>query len=298
MGYVLIISGNEDWFATLVRNAIHDAGRDVIHLRERELFPGLRFSWHLDGTRSAGVVEHAGYRARFDEIDAVLARFYGVPVLPPAYDTPNGKYLAAEWHALVLAWMHGLPGKVVNRLRPEFWYKQRLNVFELQALATPSTLRFPHMQVTTSRRDARDFFERFGGRMQYSPLTQPLNYTIEDGSSLERLMRVLDMFPLQLCEPLAGEQLSAFVIAGAVTLAGDGGTREGSEGLLADCAALADACGFEFCEVHCTKTETDWVCTGLSSMPMVSSVHHSVAPDLAAHVADVLMRAGDDGAVG
>jgi hypothetical protein len=241
-------------------------------------------------------VEHERHRTRFDEIDAVLARFYGVPVSPAAYRTPNGKYLAAEWHALALAWMHGLRCRVINRLRPEFWYKQRLNVFELQALASPTTLRFPHMQVTTSRRDARNFFKRFGGRMRYSPLTQPLTYTIDDESSLERLMRLIEMLPLQLCEPIDGEQLSAFVIAGAVTLADDMGTRDVSEGLIADCAALARACGFEFCEVHFTATEKDWFCTGLSCMPTVSGLHHPVAADIAAHVADLLTSAGGEGA--
>jgi len=69
------------------------------------------------------------------EISGVLNRGYGVPVTAGEYETSDGRYLTAEWNALTAAWLDLMPCTVVNRLRPELWYRPRLNVADLATLA-------------------------------------------------------------------------------------------------------------------------------------------------------------------
>ena len=55
---------------------------------------------------------------RLDAVDGVLCRSYGL-FRPEDFDTPDGQYVSAEWHALLMAWMTSMRCPVVNRIRPE-----------------------------------------------------------------------------------------------------------------------------------------------------------------------------------
>src|SRR5262249_4669005 len=128
VGAILILGRPEDRCCQLVQKRLCSAGRDVWFLPEDTLLPDLRFSRaplsggisqriqpgereseerEAKSLQSAclknGVIEYRGRRQRFTDIDGVLCRFYGIPIQPEDYGTPNGQYVSAEWNALLMA---------------------------------------------------------------------------------------------------------------------------------------------------------------------------------------------------
>src|SRR5215471_13395355 len=128
MSFTLIVGRDEDLCCDLVRKRLAALGREAVFLPEDRLFPGLEFIWELHDGNVRGAVGIGGRRGAFGQISAVLARFSGITTTAEEHKTKDGQYLNSEWHALVRGYVHSLPCPVVNRLRPELWYKTRLNV--------------------------------------------------------------------------------------------------------------------------------------------------------------------------
>src|SRR5215510_3395816 len=134
MGFTLVIGRDEDLCCQLVRQRLAKLGQQILYLPEDRLFPGFRFVWQLDNESSHGTVGFTAEDLQFDEIDGVLARFSGIATSAEEFQTKDGQYLSSEWHALIRGYLQNLACPVVNRLRPELWYKASLQVHELVAL--------------------------------------------------------------------------------------------------------------------------------------------------------------------
>jgi hypothetical protein len=239
------------------------AGRAIVFLPENELFPGLHFVWELRKGESQGSVGFASPSIRFDQIDGVLARFSGITTTPEEHQTKDGQYLNAEWHALARGYVHSMPCPVVNRLRPELWYKMHLTVPDMVALAPELKFRLPITTITTKFEDARAFFERCGRRMRYSPLSMRTNYTIERNEELEKLEPLSKVLPLCLTEAVAGDTIHAFVVGDEVLFDGD---RNDTAARF--CLEAAESLGLTFCEFELVRTPgNDWYCLGIHCMP-------------------------------
>ena len=159
MSFTLVVGRDEDLCCRLVRDRFAALGREIMYLPEDELFPGLHFVWELHRGKSRGSVGFAAQMGEFDRVDAVLARFSGITTTPEEHQTKDGMYLNSEWHALVRGYVHSLPCPVVNRLRPELWYKGRLTVTDMISMLPGLRFRLPKATVTTKFEDARAFFD-------------------------------------------------------------------------------------------------------------------------------------------
>src|SRR5262249_2474106 len=158
MGMMLVLGRQEDLCCQLVQDELRRAGREVWFLLEDHLFPGLRLTWTPSNHDQSGSIEYGGRSARLADIDGVLCRCYGIPIQPEDFGTPDGQFVSAEWNALLMAWLHDLRCPVVNRLRPELWYKTNLNVPDLMSIAPDASLALPRALVTTVSEDGRAFY--------------------------------------------------------------------------------------------------------------------------------------------
>jgi hypothetical protein len=272
VGFTLVIGREDDLCCRLVRDRLEIAGKQFVFLPENELFPGLNFQWELRKGKSHGSLGYGSPSASepipFDQIDGVLARFSGITTSPEEHQTKDGQYLNAEWHALARGYMHSLPCAVVNRLRPELWYKMRLTVPDMMALVPGMRFQLPRTTVTTRFADARAFFEQCQPGMNYSPLSMPSRYPIEGTRQLEKLEPLSGFLPLCLTEIVPGDVVQAFVVGSEVIF--DGPAHDAAaHRLAADCCReAAAALGLTFCEFELVKTPDDtWYCFGIHCMP-------------------------------
>src|SRR5215831_8322296 len=140
-----------------------EAGKDIWFLPEDQLLPGLRLTWRPSGAEPDGLIAFKDRQVNFADIGAVLSRFYGIPVQPGEFETTDGRYVSAEWNALLMAWLSRMPCRVVNRLRPELWYKRHLNVPDLASLVPEMRFKRPRTLITTIIDEAHAFCESVGG---------------------------------------------------------------------------------------------------------------------------------------
>src|SRR5215471_2287731 len=134
MASFVIIGRSEDPCCRLVQRHMTGRGQKVLFLEETRLFPGLRLVWDLSNGLSQGLLGLGEESVRLDETDGVLARFSGFPVSKEEFQTADGQYLSNEWHALMRGYLRGLSCPVINRVRPELWYKPFLSVPDLVVL--------------------------------------------------------------------------------------------------------------------------------------------------------------------
>jgi hypothetical protein len=241
---------------------------DVVFLDESRLFPGLDFIWELASGHSRGMVGLGDHRAALDEIDGVLARFSGFPVTAEEYRTPNGQYLCAEWHALARCYMRALPCPVVNRLKPELWYKASLSIPDLVSLAPCVKFGLPRVLVTTGPDDVRNFYDLCGRSVCYSPLTMTSNYIVNTEDGLRNLERLSELLPLNLRERVAGEHVEAYVVGPDVICDASDTAAMPDADVHQHCCEVAAALGVTFCQLHLVKTDAgEWYCEGLACMP-------------------------------
>jgi hypothetical protein len=262
MGYTLIIGRADDPCCELASARLRSLGHRVMFFSEHELFPGLRFAWQLNGA-SSGSLGLAGQIARFEEIDAVLARFSGIACSPEEFETKNGRYLSSEWHALIRGYLESLPCPVVNRPGPELWYRSFLRAADLMSLVPDLKLQTPRTIVTTSFEDALAFFDLCGGRICYSPLTHRSNYFINTTDDLRKLASLSNHLPLHLSERVSGEALDAYVVGNRVII--NNGSHIFAEALCLNTAASLKLC---FCRFRLIRTAEDaWYCLSLDCAP-------------------------------
>jgi hypothetical protein len=263
MGAILILGREDDLCCTLVKDRLAAAGRETVFLPENELFPGIEFLWELRDGKSRGSVGFSRPAVDFDRIDGVLARFSGITTSAEDHQTRDGQYLNSEWHALARGFVHCLPCPVVNRLRPELWYKYRLTVPDIVSLLPAVKFRLPRTMVTTKYHDARAFFRLCHRRIRYSPLSLLSNYTIEREEDLEKLEPLSKTLPLSLTEIVEGETVQAFVVGNTAVF--DGTYNEPAARL---CLESAATLGLSFCEFDLVKTPAgDWYCLGIQCSP-------------------------------
>jgi hypothetical protein len=263
MSFTLIIGRDEDLCCKLVERRLAELGREAIFMPEDRLFPGLEFIWELHDGKIRGAAGMGGRRVDFRQIDAVLARFSGITTTVEEHQTKDGQYLNSEWHALARGYVHSLPCPVVNRLRPELWYKTRLNSLDMLSMLPALRFRLPKAIATTSYNDAWDFFEQCGRRINYSPISLPSAYTIASQEEMEKLERLSRVMPLFLSEIIDGEPVRAFVAGNNVVFDGT------APDLVAQaCLEAAAPVGLAFCEFELVKSVTaDWYCLGLNCAP-------------------------------
>jgi hypothetical protein len=288
MGHFLIIGRGEDPCCRLVEERLISLGKEVIFLQENQLFPGLDVVWELADGNSTGTISHATQTAGMGEIDGVLARFSGFPVSAEDFKTPNGQYLASEWHALIRGYVRALPCPIINRVRPELWYKPYLSVPDLVSLAPGLKLKLPRTQVATRFEDAQAFFHASGQRITYSPLTLPSPYRINTVEDLQRLETLSKSLPLYLSEVVPGEKVDAYVVGAHVIC---NVTQRLETAIQEHCIEIAAALGLLFCQFHLVRSNRDdWYCLGLTCMPDLFQCGDETRTTLAAQLTNALLN--------
>jgi hypothetical protein len=229
MACLLIIGRDEDLCCQLVRERLVSLGRQVLYLPEDQLFPGLRIAWEL---------------------------ISGIATSPEGFRTKEGQYLSSEWHALMRGYVQNLAWPVVNRLRPELWYKGSLQVHELLSLAPNLNFRLARSTISTKFDDARTFFELCDRRMRYSPLTLPSRYVIETQEDLQRLEPLSKVLPLYLTEVAQGDAADTYVVGDDVIFNSVSNAAVGEH-----CRDIAASLQLTFCQFHLIRTTDDeWCC--------------------------------------
>lgn len=272
MGVILILGRTEDPCCRLVHDQLLAAGRDSCLLPEDQLLPGLGFEWRPSFARQRGSIYYNGRKIDFTDILAILSRAWSVPVSPQDFETADGRYICAEWNALLMAWLHGMPCVVINRIRPELWYKAHLNVPDLASLLPTIPLRLPRSIVTTDIDDANEFCRSLRAPVRYSPLTQSSRYRIQTETEREQLAALSGSLPLHLTEWVEGRAVDAFVVRSEVLFVDQNGqiSDESSKSIARYCVEIADALGLAFCKLSVVAApDGDWYCFGIDRTPQI-----------------------------
>ena len=228
-------------------------------------------------------------------MDGVLYRFYGIPLAAEEFGTPDGRYVCSEWNALWMAWLNSptLNGPVVNRLRPDLWYKTHLNAAALTALLPDLPFARPRTLVTTSADAARAFRRSLAGHVTYAALSGSSPYPIRDDAEFEKLTALNNTLPLHLTEEVAGRRCEAFVVGAEVTLVGPDGAVCGTPPpALADrCARVGTRLGLAFFQLSLVAGAGDeWHCLGLDRMPQLYACGPDAQAEIVGRLASLLTR--------
>ncbi len=286
-GCVVVIGTRKDPCCAMVARRLEDDGVAVVFLDEQDMFPGLEFSLRLDGVARRGGVAHGNVHMPFESIKGVLARPFGTAATAEEYASKNGRYLSAEWHALLHGWLAGLDCTVVNRLRPELWYKSHLTPAVLRVHAPAVGFRYPRTCVTTDLEQARGFFASCPGGVYYSPLAQHTSYEVRTRDDLARAATLDGYVPWQLTEIVGGGVWWAAVAGDEVILFTSAGARPAPDReIVALCEESATALGLEFCLLELVHSpSSEWFCTGISLFPRVHRWPHPVQRQVAGRLA-------------
>ena len=267
MGTILILGRSEDDFCRLMCDQLCQMGRGVLFVVEEALFPALCFTWRVPDD---GVLRWQGKTVAFPEIDGIISRSYGVPLSADDFATEDGKYISVEWHALLMAWLHRMPCPVINRLRPELWYRVQLQVPDLLSLVPDIPLKVPRMLITTRPEEARAFWENAGGQIYYHPANELTRFPIFAAADLEKLATLSATLPLRLTERIVGTPCDAFVAGERVTLVDPtGGLRPCvPDDLAAACTAIGARLDLTFYRLSLVENEQgEWYCLALDRLP-------------------------------
>ena len=293
MGTILILGRNEDLCCQLVADELRQEGREVLFLPEDQLLPEMLFAWTpADG---AGAVRFRGQETRFSEMDGVLYRFYGLPIPAEEYQTQDGQYTCSEWNALFMAWLHPQTCPVINRLRPELWYRTRLNSVALSALVPDLPFARPRTLVTTRSAEAQDFRQRLGSPVTYAALSGSAPYHIHDDEGMGKLTALSGALPLHLMETVAGQAYEAFVAGSAVTLVrGDGSVGDSAPASLAErCVQAGARLGLSFYQLSLVETASrEWYCLNLDRMPQLYACGLDAQGEIVRNLCALLMSQG------
>lgn len=288
---LMIIGREEDLCCKIVRKQLEERGRDVLWLPEDRLFPGMDFVWRVWEKDSGGFARYADRQAAFDNIDAVLGRFYGIAVTPEVYATRDGSYLCSEWSALATAWLSALPCRVINRLKPELWYKVKLNLPSLCALVPDLRFDIARTMITTRFEDCVAFYNRCDRRARYVPLTQTISYPLNNPDDLACLDKLTGTLPIQLIEDVEGERVEAFVIGSKILAVGDDGKRRADvfTAVVSGCQDIAERLGLAFCKVTLKLNgRTAW-CLEADRFPDFHSIPAEIQDEIGSELADLMM---------
>ena len=293
MGVILILGQAEDLCCQMVGERLTQAGRDVLFLPEDRLLPQMALAWTVQDDTGRLRIEDRD--VSFSEVEGVLYRFYGIPLSAEDYGTTDGPYICSEWNALWMAWLNAprevLACPVVNRLRPDLWYKTSLNIPALTALMPDLPFARPRTLVTTSADAARAFHRGLAGPAAYTALSGSSSYPIRDEEDLEKLTALNGTLPLHLTEEVPGQRYEAFVAGGTVTLVGpDGALCSPPPPALADrCARVGTHLGLAFFQLSLTEgAGGDWYCLGLDRMPQLYACGSDAQAEIVERLAALL----------
>lgn len=290
MGLILILGRDEDPCCRLVHDHFVEGGRDVLMLPEDRLFPGLSFAWR-PGPGRQGHIDYDGRRVDFTDIDAILCRAWGVPIPAEDFDTADGRYICAEWNALLVAWLQEMPCVVVNRLKPQLWYKTQLNTADLTALLPKMPLKLPRSLVTTNIDDATKFCGSVRGRVRYSPLTRRSQYRVQTEADREELASLSRTLPLYLTEWIEGRAFDAFVVRSEVVFGDQNGQPNDKRcvAVARHCVEVANALGLTFCKLSLVEaSDGDWYCFDVDRAPQLYQCTTELQLQIARALARVL----------
>jgi hypothetical protein len=283
--HFLLIGKQEDPCCELVADYARSNGFGTVLLPESDLFPQLEFSWLPP---SGGAITWHDTQLRFGEIAGVLNRGYGMPVTAEEYQTREGRYLTAEWNALTAAWLDRMPCPVINRLKPELWYRPRLNVADLAALVPGLREFLPPTFVTTERDEIRRLRAARPGDVFYSPLTSDAEHGLADLEIHQTLCGTL----IQLKER---ERLHCFVTADHVVYLGPDGSlaRPPSSDLTPHCVAFGKALRIGFYKLSLVVgPRGGWYCTELDRLPSLYSCSPAAQQQIAINLGRIMCDGG------
>jgi hypothetical protein len=286
--HFLLIGKQGDPCCELVADYVRSNGYEAVLLPESDLFPQLGFSWLPP---SEGTITWHDMRLRFGEIAGVLNRGYGVPVTAEEYQTGEGRYLTAEWNALTAAWLDRMPCPVINRLKPELWYRPRLNVADLAALAPGLREFLPPIFITTERDEIRRLRAAHADDVLYSPLTSGTEYRVGSVADLE-IHQTLCGALITLKERA---RLHCFVTADRVVYLGPDGTLAPppSSDLTLHCVAVGKALRILFYKLSLVAgPRAGWYCTELDRLPSLSSCSPAAQQQIATNLGRIMCDGG------
>ena len=78
-------------------------------LPEDRMLPRLRFAWTPSSSTQLGGLRYDGQDLDFADVDGILSRAWSVPVAAEDFASADGRYICAEWNALLMAWLHAMP---------------------------------------------------------------------------------------------------------------------------------------------------------------------------------------------
>ena len=290
MANFVIIGRSEDPCCRSVQGLLTSRGQEVLFLDETRLFPGLRLVWELSNGRSQGTLGQGEQSVRLAETDGVLARFSGFPVSKEEFQTADGQYLSNEWHALMRGYVRALPCPVINRVRPELWYKPFLSVPDLVSFLPGLRFKVPKTLIATSLEEAQLFFDECGHRVCYSPLTIPSKYPIETGEDLRKLATLAGFLPFHLREIVPGERGNAYVVGTDVVWESSSGAPMPETNVQERCVEIAASLGLTFCELQLLRSSgNEWYCLGLACMPDLFQCSEDTGRAISERLANALL---------
>jgi hypothetical protein len=290
VGVILILGRHEDPCCRLVIEQLAEWRRDALMLPEDRVLPGLGFAWTPSGSAQRGGLRYDGRDLDFADVDGILSRAWSVPVAAEDFASPDGRYICAEWNALLMAWLHAMPCTVANRLRPQLWYKAQLNAPDIAALMPDIPLNLPRFLVTTDIAEANAFCRSVSGPVRYSPLTQASQYRIQTAADQEKLAALAGSLPLYLTECIEGEAIEALVVRSEVLLVDRTGNllNETGAGVASRCVAASAALGLTFCKLSLVAAQGKWYCLGIDRVPQLYHLAAETQIRIARELAKVL----------
>jgi hypothetical protein len=272
-----------------------EAGRKVLFLPEDRLFPDFQFAWQRNG-RDGGFVEFGEHRVDLSNIEGVLSRSYGIPVSAERFETKDGSYVSAEWNALLMAWLWRLPCRVVNRLRPELWYRTSLYVSDMRSLVPRMPFRLPRALVATRSSDVESFCAGGPGPVWYTPLTQHARFAVRGSADVAKLRALEGVLPFQLVERVDGTEFDAFVIGDAVVLVdSQGEVASVPLDVKRHCVDLARMVNLAFFRLQLVRVPGgDWYCLELDRLPQLVRCLPETCAEITRRLAGFLMSSERD----
>jgi hypothetical protein len=272
VGVILILGRSEDPCCRLVEEQLVKQGREALMLPEDRMLPGLRFAWTPSGSAPLGGLSYDDQDIDFADVDGILSRAWSVPVAAEDFASADGRYICAEWNALLMAWLHAMPCPVVNRLKPQLWYKAWLNAPDLTVLLPEMGLKLPRFLITTDIAEGNAFCRSMSSPVRYSPLTQASQYRIQTAADRKKLAALGGSLPLYLTECIEGDAIDAFVVRSEVLFVDRTGRllNETGEEVASRCVAVTAALGLTFCKLSLvTAPQGEWYCLGIDRVPQL-----------------------------
>jgi hypothetical protein len=261
---VVILGSLRDMCCTLVRQELIARNEQILFLAEESLYQCSNTTFEMGratASNSFHLIGEVSLSANASGLIRPSNALY--EILPPA----DAAYIVSEWAALIRASMYSLPGRVINRLRPELWYQYALKPPQIVVHAPVLTGITARFLITNRSEDAKSFVADLADGAVISPLTGIAEWpvTASDGRQLSDLAGTL---PLLIVE--RGLRRSAHVIiVGDQAIVVPPGAEVTAE-TLALCASAACQLGISFARFEIAKTS--------AGRTILKSIH--VMPDV------------------